>query len=550
MKKARTTSGTGLARHASTVALTAARSVTSHARKRYHSHYRGRYRSAWLVFLFDITLLGVALALLVVNLVIFGNPFAKPIGLSLSLQHGDVIAGTLTPVEVTVRSTDGIAHEETQLNWRFPSWVEVMRADPPIARGIMQLGRVAPGEPITARLYLRVRATPGTHVPINVEIRQGGIFGSPSSLRQDEMTVTASALTVEPVIPIEGVVPGGSIPLEVKNTGTLAAPAVIVRLTSKDGAPASRLDQGDQAILGNVAPGERRILLLDVDPMAHGRLDFAWEVQDASHAVSAYAFNAVSAEPIGVNIAEPLTSTPMQPSTDVQYDASSTASLFVLHPLHATTTDAVLPSFTLTPGTGVVRVPLQANRAVTESHWWVLPYVMRGDKGVFGKRVDGTLQTAFPVSLTARYYSESGDQIGVGPLPPTVGIPTTYWLVWSVGPTDSDVRDLVLRATLGDNVRATGKSASIIPGEFSFQGKEIEWTIPSLPETGALPVTFAFEVSLTPTADQRGAVPLLTKGFTATATEIRSGTLLRMSGGTEDANLSRDEKAHGYGIVE
>ncbi|MEO5928018.1 MAG: hypothetical protein ABIO72_04835 [Patescibacteria group bacterium] len=541
--------GTGIARHTSTVALTAARAVTSHARTHYHKRYRGRYRNAWLVFLFDMVLLGIALALLIVNLLLFGNPFAKPIGLTLSMTHADVVAETMTPIEVTIRSTDGLAHDDVRLNWRLPAWVEVVRADPPLVKGVVQLGRIAPGQTSTSRLYLRARATPGTQLLLGFELRQGSFFTERSTEGADMLVVASSALTVEPVMPVEGVIPGGTIPLEVSNKGTLPAPAVIVRLTSKDGAPESHFDQGNETVLGSIAPGERRLVLLEVDPAAHGRLDFSWEVQDASRAVSVYAFNAESVDQIGVDVTSPLTSIPEAASTDISYESSSTARLLVFHPLQATTTDALLRSYDLAPGTGIVHIPLRRDRT-TDARWWVLPYLDHDGRAVFGKRLTGTLSTAFPVSLVARYYSPSGDQIGVGPLPPVIGVATTYWVVWSVGPTDADLKDIDLRATLGATVRATGKFASIIPGEFSSDGNQVHWTVPSLPATGASPATFAFEVSFTPSVNQRGTIPSLVTGSAARAVEIRSGLDLQSSGSVEDTNLSHDEQAKGKGTVQ
>lgn len=542
--------GTGIAHQTSTVALTAARAVTSHARRHYHARYRGRYRNAWLVFVFDMGLLGIALTLLVVNLVLFGNPFAKPIGMDVSIQHVDVVAETLTPVAITIRSTDGRIHDDVRLNWRLPAWAEVVRADPPFVKGVVTLGRIAPGEAATSHLYLRFRAVPGTRIPLGFELHEGRFLAERRSAGQDEFVVADSALTVQPILAVDGVEPGGTIPLEISNSGTLLAPAVIVRLTSKSGAPDSHFDQGDETVVGSLEPGERRLLFLDVDPAAHGRLGFSWEVQDASQAVSSYALDVEAANPIGVSIASPLTSVPGAASTDISYQSSSTARLLVFHPLQTTTTQSLVRSYDVAKGSGVIHIPLQSHARTPDERWWVLPYLSQDGHAVFGARQTGTLSTAFPVELVARYYTPAGDQLGVGPLPPTVGVATTYWVVWSIGPTDADLKDLDLVASLGANVRATGKFASVIPGEFSSEGNRIHWTVPSLPATGASPSTFAFEVSFTPSANQRGTMPSLISGSSARATEIRSSLGLQSAPGIVDTNLPQDERAKGKGIVE
>jgi len=196
-----------------------------------------------------------------------------------------------------------------------------------------------------------------------------------------------------------------------------------------------------------------------------------------------------------------------------------------------------------------VHIPLNSALHTMDTIWWAIPYEVRDGKTVIGKRETGVLSTGFSFQSSARYFGPSGDQLGIGPLPPKVGETTSYWIVWSIGPTDADLKDIGLSGDLGPNVRATGRYASVIPGDFNA-GSSVSWSIPSLPATGHDPVTFAFEVLFTPTASQRGTVPILVQKSTANAIEVRSGLDLRAVDGSEDANLIDDAQARGKGRVE
>lgn len=550
-KKTSSIGKSNVSRHTANVALTPARAITSHVRKRYEERYRGRYRLARAVFTFDLALLVLAMGLLVLNIAFFTRVFDPAPGVDLTLRRGEIVAEALTPLEAVVRSADGALHEDVRVTWQLPPSVEVVRAEPAMTNGTVRLDRVAPGSDAVSRIFVRIRAVPQTKVPIGFLVREGTRFDAKSFTGTDTLFVASSALTAEPALPVHAVEPGGSIPIAISNRSTLTATAVIVRLLAKNNATSSGFGASDEYVLGNLAPGERHLFWLDVDPTAHGRLEYTWEVQDGSLAVSRQTLTVdVAADPVAVKIDEPLRSTPGSRSTDISYEAERPAKLLVFHALQATTTHDVGRSYDLASGNGIVHIPLRSDIRTTDTVWWAVPYEIRNGRTVFGKRMTGLLATNFQFSTAARYFGPSGDQLGIGPIPPLVGETTSYWIVWTVGPTDADLKDLVLRGELGPNVRATGRYASIIPGDFIGSGASVEWTIPSLPTTGHDPVTFAFEVLFKPTGDQRGTVPVLVRSSTANAIEVRSELNLEASDGSEDANLIDDIQARGKGRVE
>ncbi|MBZ9578471.1 hypothetical protein KJA14_01325 [Patescibacteria group bacterium] len=102
-----------------------------------------------------------------------------------------------------------------------------------------------------------------------------------------------------------------------------------------------------------------------------------------------------------------------------------------------------------------------------------------------------------------------------GPLPPKVAETTTYTVIWQAENYYNDVKNVKVKAILPPEVKLTGK---IFPEEqsskfaFDTESREIVWEIGDL-EAGrgvsdAGPV-IAFQVALTPTANQRGQIATL-----------------------------------------
>ncbi len=98
-----------------------------------------------------------------------------------------------------------------------------------------------------------------------------------------------------------------------------------------------------------------------------------------------------------------------------------------------------------------------------------------------------------------------------GPLPPRVGENTTYTVIWQVKNYYNDVKNVKVRMILPPQVRLTGE---IFPQDarltFDSQSREIVWEVGDLgPGAGIFnqPPNVSFQVSLTPSLDQRGQTP-------------------------------------------
>lgn len=121
--------------------------------------------------------------------------------------------------------------------------------------------------------------------------------------------------------------------------------------------------------------------------------------------------------------------------------------------------------------------------------------------------------TALNINAETRYYTEDGDQLGRGPLPPRVGKETKYWTLIKITNTTSNVTNAKLTALLPDYVKWTGKT-SVSEGndiQYDETSKTISWSVSKfLPHSEA---GVYFEIAITPTAAQLNTTPILVKNI-------------------------------------
>jgi len=170
--------------------------------------------------------------------------------------------------------------------------------------------------------------------------------------------------------------------------------------------------------------------------------------------------------------------------------------------------------------------------------------------GVIGQRQSGIFTRQIPFSAAVRYYAASGDQLGVGPLPPVAGQATTFWAVWTVGPFEENLKSVMLSTVLPDGVTATGKFASSIAGTFKADGRQVTWDIPSLQLLGNSPASFAFEIQATPHSQDVGHAMKLLDASSITAVTEKENAQVQASASGDDSNIQSDQKGRGRGMVQ
>ncbi len=152
------------------------------------------------------------------------------------------------------------------------------------------------------------------------------------------------------------------------------------------------------------------------------------------------------------------------------------------------------------------------------------------------------------VKDAAYYTSPQGDQLGIGPLPPIVGIPTTYWIFWEAS-SDGDFKNLVFSARLPKGVELTG-NRSLLAGDFNYSSstRQIIWKLPKL-AAGSDSYRLSFEVRLTPEESQAGQVLPLTISGLYYGYDVLTGEEIKNSFSRLTTELDKDRFNAGDGQV-
>ncbi len=144
-----------------------------------------------------------------------------------------------------------------------------------------------------------------------------------------------------------------------------------------------------------------------------------------------------------------------------------------------------------------------------------------------------------------------------GPIPPRVGEATTYTIMWQAKNYYNEMKDVKLKATLPENVKLTGK---IFPEEqankftFDSQSRELVWNIGDLMVAqGVLSAApnIAFQVALTPSANQQGQTPSLISEVRITGQDQWTNEILEAKSPAINTTLPGDETINNEkGIVQ
>lgn len=164
------------------------------------------------------------------------------------------------------------------------------------------------------------------------------------------------------------------------------------------------------------------------------------------------------------------------------------------------------------------------------------------------------IATVMKLEAEARYYDEQGVPLGSGPIPPVAGKTTTYRIIWRVTNTTSDANELVVTARLPNSVLWTGQQLARDAGDLTFDPatRTVRWSINVLPAgTGSrLPTLSArFDVSITPTPEHVGTVPVLLEASSAAATDEYTNKALSSTSSTLSTDVPTDAQAGGEGRV-
>jgi len=156
----------------------------------------------------------------------------------------------------------------------------------------------------------------------------------------------------------------------------------------------------------------------------------------------------------------------------------------------------------------------------------------------FVNKVNSTLEIS-----QKGYYND--DVFGnTGPLPPQVGQTTTYTITFQAKNYFNSVKNVKVKATLGDGVKPTGKIFPENAGlTFDSQSKEIIWQIGDMEAGKGIandPASIAFQIAFTPLSFQSGQIATLVKNITISGEDQWTNLTIEGTATSVDTTLPDD----------
>lgn len=511
-----------LATHASTVALTPARALTSHLRHLYVTRYLNRVAKPERAFAFDMSLAAVILAFAIGGLAVWLRPAPHARLWTVSVHANPLRSLEPSPIEANVTWDGERPQQNVRLQWEIPAGTTILASDRRIDQsGFVNLGPMKKGETITSRIVARFYAPQGdVALRFRVFYDQGILAGT------ETRAIEGSAVELTPMVDAGLLAREAVIPFIIKSSTSM--PIEGLRLTSSSG----YWINGES--LTGLASNEERIVFfaasssgVEVGLQAHATpvltQDLTWDE--------------VSAQAITVDrvFAD-------GKSLSIDVTAQQSGELLVFHPAFER---GVLRQPAST-GQRTITIPYTGTAKAEE--WSVIPTWKFGNKAAIGNWVRANITSPVSLSASIRYYATSGDQLGVGPLPPIADQPTHYWLQWRLAPRSDAVRDLVLKASLPQGVRWTGNVALPIGGDITEENGELIWKLSEWPaQTDGIA---NIEIEFTPTTAMKGITPYLLGESSIEATDARTFEIIKTTYPALDTSLPDDERARGNGVVQ
>ncbi|MBI5023204.1 MAG: hypothetical protein HZC05_03545 [Candidatus Magasanikbacteria bacterium] len=155
----------------------------------------------------------------------------------------------------------------------------------------------------------------------------------------------------------------------------------------------------------------------------------------------------------------------------------------------------------------------------------------------------------------ARYFTAEGDQLGRGPLPPKVEQITKYWINWFVTTAPNSIKNVILLGRLPEGVMWTNKT-NVTEGEpikFDPVTRSVSWQSERVEVTpgGRCPCAgVGFEVAINPTIDDVGKILTLLNQLSIQAVDEATGEELNDFSPNVTTDLIKDDLAKGKGMVQ
>ena len=146
------------------------------------------------------------------------------------------------------------------------------------------------------------------------------------------------------------------------------------------------------------------------------------------------------------------------------------------------------------------------------------------------------------------YTGDNGDKLGLGPIPPIVGLPTNYWLFFEVN-NFGDVKNVIMTGRLPLGVNLTDRYA-LLDGNFSYDSDNqlIVWKLDEIKD-GEEGLRLGVELQFIPEENQISLNPNLIENIEYFAQDSFSGRTLSGTIGSINTNLPDDRFNKNLGKV-
>ncbi|MCF7820795.1 MAG: hypothetical protein K9M44_05025 [Candidatus Pacebacteria bacterium] len=159
------------------------------------------------------------------------------------------------------------------------------------------------------------------------------------------------------------------------------------------------------------------------------------------------------------------------------------------------------------------------------------------------------LNSEIQAEATAYFYSPQGDQIGIGPMPPIAGLPTTYWIFLDVSNFGNQLTDISVSGELAENVFWEDKK-SLTKGNLRYgaNNKNFVWEVDNFKEEDSGSARFA--VRLQAQDNMIGETPILINNLNLSAYDTFAKKQINFSLPAINTDLSQDKLSQGQGEVQ
>jgi len=147
-----------------------------------------------------------------------------------------------------------------------------------------------------------------------------------------------------------------------------------------------------------------------------------------------------------------------------------------------------------------------------------------------------------------RYFTNEGDQLGRGPLPPQVNKETKYWAVINLTNGTSKLSNVNLSVQLPNYIVWTGKTSVTNGSDIRYNAKNntASWVPNSL--SAHENAGIYFELALTPTTEMRGSSPILVQNIAINGLDSYINETVSQKYGSLDITIPDDKIGQTKGI--